>query len=88
MAPGDDDREAEICGGVWKEGEVKEKNKKKFQDKRIKKAINKLKLRKTPGVDGIRATMLKCGGEIMADVWCVCQMSWKVGRFPEGWTLT
>ncbi len=40
--------------------------------------IRKLKVGKVPGLDGITAEMLKCGGEIVVDwmMW-ICNIAWE-----------
>ena len=56
--------------------------------KEIRKAVKKLKLGKAPGSDGIRAEMVKYGGDVMIDILLkICKMAWEVGRVPGDWVL-
>ncbi|KAK3889840.1 hypothetical protein Pcinc_006166 [Petrolisthes cinctipes] len=50
----------------------------------VRKAIGKLKMGKAPGVDGITAEMLKCGGEVVVE-WMLqlCTLAWRQEEVPE-----
>ncbi len=49
-------------------------------------AIRKLKLGKAPGPDGIKAEMLKYGGEIVVDwIMWICNLAWEQSKVPEEW---
>ena len=83
-----EDREAKIsCWGmVQGGGRIKEQ--KGITKKEIRRAVGKLKLGKAPGSDGVRAEMLKYGGEPIIDILMrVCQAAWETERVPESWTL-
>ena len=87
MAPGSGGEAQITCWGmVGGAGRVREMV--NVSRKEIRKAVKKLKLGKAPGSDGIRAEMVKYGGEAMIDILVrICQMAWEVGRVPEDWTL-
>ncbi|KAK3893161.1 hypothetical protein Pcinc_003002 [Petrolisthes cinctipes] len=52
----------------------------------VRKAIGKLKMGKAPGVDGITAEMLKCGGEVVVEwMLLICTLAWRQGEVPEDW---
>ena len=52
----------------------------------VRKAVNKLKKGKSPGVDGITSEMLKCGGECLLE-WLrrVCNVCLLNGKVPNDW---
>lgn len=83
-----DRREAAITCWRMERGGGRIKEQKEISRREIKRAVGKLKLGKAPGMDGIRAEILKYGGEEIVDILKrVCQAAWKVGRVPECWTL-
>ena len=63
-----DGRKAEItCWGLEKGcGRLKEQ--KSISRTAVKKAVRKMKTGKDPGVDGIRAEVLKYGGDIIVNI--------------------
>ena len=52
----------------------------------VRRAIERLKLGKAAGADGITAEMLKFGGEPVIE-WMhkVCSLAWQEGRVPDDW---
>lgn len=83
-----DDRDAQVsCWGMVG-GLGRGKEQVGIVRKELKKAVKKLKMGKAPGIDGIRAEMIKYGGEEMMDrLMRVCQTAWETGRVPEEWTM-
>ena len=65
--------------GPWcVQGEVKKAE--------VRKAIERLKVGKAPGIDGITAEMLKYGGdEVVEWMLHICNLAWKQGVVPEEW---
>ena len=82
------DKEAKVsCWGMV-QGRGKIKEQKGISKKEIRRAVTKLKLGKAAGVDGVRAEMLKYGGEPIIDILKrICQAAWETERVPEEWTL-
>ena len=78
------DREAKIsCWGMMQRGN-KIQGQEDICRKEIKRAVGKLKMGKTPGTDGIRAEMLKYGGDQIINILMrICQVAWEVGKVPQ-----
>ena len=53
----------------------------------VEKAVKTLKDKKSPGIDGIPAEVIKAGGErLIKDVHRLCNMIWHEEQWPEEWT--
>ena len=65
-------------GGVYREESIKYE---------VSQAIERLKIGKAAGIDGVTAEILKCGRDVVTK-WMVevCQMAWDMGVVPTDWT--
>jgi len=53
----------------------------------VQAAVRKLKDRKSPGVDGIPAELIKAGGEGLTQaIQKLCEIIWKEEKWPQEWT--
>jgi len=52
----------------------------------IRRAIERLKVGKAAGMDGITAEMLKFGGDVVVEwMHLICNLAWKQGEVPDEW---
>ena len=73
------------CMGMEGDGR-RPKQQQKISIKEVKKALQKLKGGKSPGVDGITAEMLKYGGEMVVKwMHLICTLAWEKGIVPDDW---
>ena len=81
-----DEREAQVNAVGLEAREQRVEQPKELEEKELRHAISRLKLDKSPGLDGVTAELLKAGGEIVVK-WTtrLTRLCMKEGKVPREW---